>query len=160
MHEGRHWARQRSERLESLVTDVAGQCHAAAFGGWVADSDCAYLVFASSEGEAQARVCVNEPLPFGEPAVGVPDTWTDLDARRTAISDLAAWSAMYAPATVDPTQLMKEMPGSHESQLPHDAPGYGRYDGWDVEAGEWVFAEDAVWLIFHRLGVTSPFQFV
>lgn len=163
---GWHWARGRGGDLDPATSNVAQACNAAAFGGWVADSDYAYLVFASPDGEIAARVPINDVSRANEISEQAAVSWSDLDAREAALCDLARWSARYAPQHVDAVALMKEMPGFPGASIPGDAPSYGDaspwYDSREDEGGQngWVFAEDGVRIIYRRLGIPGPDAFV
>jgi hypothetical protein len=123
------WACGFGERdLDELVAAVARDAKAAALGGWVADSDCAYLVFARPGGDVVARVAINETLPFGEEIEGMEDLWGDQDARRSAFEALARWADEHAPRRIDPAQLAREMPGGPGASPPTDAPAFGGGD--------------------------------
>ena len=156
--EGWLWARGGLGKhdLDPVIADVARRAHAPAFGGWVADSDCAYLAFATAAGVIAARVVINETLPFGEEIEELKGLWTDLDARSAAFSSLADWAGEYAPQSIDPTRLASEMPGAPGSVAPTDAPGFSD-DPWYDEADRsgWVFAEDGVRLVYQRLGLPN-----
>jgi hypothetical protein len=141
--------------LDELVAAVARDAKAPALGGWVADSDCAYLVFARPGGDVVARVAINETLPFGEEIEGMEDLWSDQDARRSAFEALARWADEHAPSRIDPAQLAREMPGGPGASPATDASAFGGGDPWHEVDGvsAWVFAEDGVRLVYHRLGL-------
>lgn len=143
--------------LDAVVCALARDLCAPAVGGWVADSDCAYLVFATPDGGIGARVAINDTLPFGEPMEGMPDLWGDHSAREAAFEDLARWSSEHAAHAVEASSLLREMPGWPESSPPYDGPFFADDDPWYDEGGEtgWVFAEDGVRLVYHRLGLPS-----
>jgi hypothetical protein len=156
--QGWFWGRPpHDEDLDAAVSALAREGESPAVGGWVADSDCAYLVFASPDGAISARVSINETLPYGEPVDGLPDLWGDHDARGRAFEDLARWSSEHAPRAVEAEVLLREMPGWPESSPPTDGPFFADDDPWYDEDGEtgWVFAEDGVRLVYHRLGLPS-----
>jgi hypothetical protein len=156
-HNGWTWARGWTEGdVEDLTAGVARRTHAAAAGGWVADSDCAYLVFAEDDGRISAQVAVNETMPFGEEIEGMADLRNDLSARQASFDSLAEWARRHA-SPIDSAQLAKEMPGLPESSIPTDVGFFGNDDCWMSGEGEplWIFAEDGVRLIYHRLGIDS-----
>jgi hypothetical protein len=165
-----YWARTKSfdPVIDGIIGELARMTGAAALGGWVADSDCAYLAFAAPGGELVARVSINQMEPFGERVAEIPDRWNDLHARNAAFRELATWAVAYAPAELDPEELARAMPGTPASRVPdvmrdgRPAP-WASYGPWHDDpdlAGQWVFAEDAVILVFDRLGIDGPFAHI
>ena len=136
VHHGWTWARGWDvEDVDDLVPRLAREAEAAAIGGWVADSDCAYLVFATPAGEMGARVAINETLPFGEPVEGMADLWADVTVRSVAFASLATWSDRYADRRLDAARLMLEMPGVPESKPPAEGLFFAEDDPWIDDDG-------------------------
>jgi hypothetical protein len=131
------WGRQPWESdLDSVTSALAHDRRAVALGGWVADSDCAYLVFATPDGEVGARVAINQTLPFGETLEEVTDLWGDHVARGAAFEDLARWASKHAPRTIEAASLLREMPGWPDAVAPQEGLFFADDDPWYDEDGE------------------------
>lgn len=155
--QGWHWASRREllSELDATVARVTRVCQQPGFGGWVADSDCAYLVFADPNGDVVARVAINETLPFGRRHHGTSQLWNDLAMRQDAFERVACWSERWAHTTMDVRALMHEMPGVPGATVPPDANRYGELSPWISRDGiqEWAMAEDGVWVLYNRLAI-------
>jgi hypothetical protein len=140
------------------ILHVAAAVHQPVFGGWVFDSDFGLLIGANEGGEQTCEFAVNAPFEAGdEEEQHLIDLWLP-DGRHRAAESLAAWSKDYAPVAVDEQSILSGMPAVGASEPPEDIFFGERGKLWffeddeDPPRGRWVFAEDCVRLIYHRLG--------
>jgi hypothetical protein len=141
-------------RTPFQAPDITAALGVPAIGGYVADSEWGVLTAAGPDG-LQADLLINGMDEEFDEMAGEPLSirWTDPERRRVAFEELAAWSRVHGPRAVTAEELLAAMPGTGTTE-PDDAIFEGQHPVWmDVEERLlWMFPENGLRLIFHRLG--------